>query len=507
MSNSDDLQPGSTETDASGGAGGTPKEGLGRRFLIGTALLGAGNSAVSVFNLAVGILLARLLGPEEFGLFAFVFGINELVGIIAAFSLGNALIQANEESQTLYDTAFAMSLGLGLVIAAAGLALAPVLISHRGPEAGAFIVVLTGSRVFRLIGQVPRAKLERTLRYDIVTRNAVLETSVPNVIALGLAWWGFGAWALVLRDVLVSVLTFVLESISSNYWFRRQLSRGAYDRLMSFAKPMFVARSIDILVERVDRVAVGAFLGNAAAGLLDRGRFLADMGLYVMRPVERASLNLLSRVQDDAYRSSRSYGLVNFFLVRLMFSGAIVLLLAPESTLRLVLGEEWVPAAPALRWLAIHAAIYPIYSMVKVLVIARNEVARIAKISAVQALILIPGTLFAAYYGSAAAVAAVVACTTCVGALLGTAWSRDLATVSVRRLFGVPLASALATAACFLSFASWAGSDVVPWFIEPFLVGVVFVAITFALEGRLIFAEFGYLRAQLSGGAGGPAEE
>ena len=119
MPNSDDLQPGSTETAASGGAGGVPNEGLGRRFLIGTALLGAGNSAVSVFNLAVGILLARLLGPEEFGLFAFVFGINELVGIIAAFSLGNALIQANEESQTLYDTAFAMSLGLGLVIAAA----------------------------------------------------------------------------------------------------------------------------------------------------------------------------------------------------------------------------------------------------------------------------------------------------------------------------------------------------------------------------------------------------
>ena len=361
--------------------------------------------------------------------------------------------------------------------------------------------MLSSSRIFRITAQVPRAKLERTLRYDVVTRNTVLETSVPNIFALGLAWWGFGAWALVLRDAAVSVLTFVLESLSSQYWFRREWSRDAYARLMTFAKPMFVARSIDILVERVDRVAVGAFLGNAAAGLLDRGRFLADMGLYVMRPVERASLNLLSRVQDDAYRSSRSYSLVNFFLVRMTFAGAIVLFLAPESTLRLLLGQEWVAAAPALRWLAVHAAIYPIYSMVKVLVIARNKVGRIARISAVQAVILIPGTLTAAYLGSAADVAAVVALTTCVGALLGTVWSRDLAAVSYRQLFGTPLLCAAVTVALF---AAWRAEGIEPanlWFVEPFAVGGIFVMLIGLLEGRVILAEFRYLRTQFVGGA------
>jgi len=494
VSNLDDEPAGSR------GEGGADPA-LGRRFLIGTFLLGAGNSAVSAFNLVVGILLARLLGPEEFGLFAFVFGINELISIVAGFSLGSALIQAREESQELYDTAFVMSFGLGLVMIAVGFALSPVLLSQRGPEAAAFLIVLSSSRIFRITAQVPRAKLERTLRYDVVTRNTVLETSVPNIFALGLAWWGFGAWALVLRDAAVSVLTFVLESLSSQYWFRREWSRDAYARLMTFAKPMFVARSIDILVERVDRVAVGAFLGNAAAGLLDRGRFLADMGLYVMRPVERASLNLLSRVQDDAYRSSRSYSLVNFFLVRMTFAGAIVLFLAPESTLRLLLGQEWVAAAPALRWLAVHAAIYPIYSMVKVLVIARNKVGRIARISAVQAVILIPGTLTAAYLGSAADVAAVVALTTCVGALLGTVWSRDLAAVSYRQLFGTPLLCAAVTVALF---AAWRAEGIEPanlWFVEPFAVGGIFVMLIGLLEGRVILAEFRYLRTQFVGGA------
>jgi O-antigen/teichoic acid export membrane protein len=482
--------------DENGGAGAV----TGRQFLVGTALLGAGNSLSSAVNLAIGIALARILGPEEFGLFAFVVGINELLGIVGAFSLGSALIQAREESQALYDTAFAMCAGLGFAMIAIGLALAPVLDAHRGPEAATFLIVLVTSSWFRLVAQVPRAKLERTLRYDVMTRNAVVSSSVPNFVALGLAYSGIGAWALVWRDVLVSLLTFALESISSRYRFQRRIGRIEFRQLMDFAKPMFVARGIDILVERVDRVAVGSFLGNAAAGLLDRARFLADIGLYVMRPVERACLNLLSRVQDDHVRSSRAYSLVNFFLVRMMFAGAIVLLLVPEQTLQFVLGDEWTAAAPALRWLAVHAAIYPVYSMVKILAITRNCVGRVARISAVQAVVLIPGTLTAAYLGSFTAVAAVVALTTCLGALLGVMWTRDLVTVSYRSLFTAPLISAAVTACLLFGAIAQGVTAGLPSFVLPLSVGACFVVSLAVLEGRQLLTEFSYLRAQLGAG-------
>ena len=55
-----------------------------------------------------------MLGPEAFGLYAFVFAISGFVSIIGAFSLGLALIQSREESQELYDTALAITVGLGL---------------------------------------------------------------------------------------------------------------------------------------------------------------------------------------------------------------------------------------------------------------------------------------------------------------------------------------------------------------------------------------------------------
>jgi len=474
---------------------------LGRRFLVGTALLGAGNTAVSALNLVVGLLLARLLGPEEFGRFAFVLAITEVLGLFGGFSLGVALIQLREESQRLYDTAFAIYAVLGVAMIAVGVAIAGLLLELRGRDEALFLVVLVGARWFYLTAQVPRAKLERTLRFDAVTRNTVLSSGLPNVAALALAWWGLGAWALVARDVLVSLLAYAFEALASGYRFRGDVGRDAYASLMGFAKPMFFARVVDLLVERVDRLAVGTFLGNASAGLLDRARFLADIGLYVQRPVERASLNLLSRVQDDERRASRSYELATYFLVRLMFAGSIVLVLAPAETLELVLGGEWVGAAPALRWLGLHGAIFPVFAMAKVLVVARNQVARLARITAVQAVILIPGTLGAAYFGDFTQVAAVVAFTTFVGTAVMLVWTRDLAAISYRAVFAAPLFAALATAALLFTGDALGVTRALPALARPFAIAIAFALVLLGSEGGRLGSELRYLRAQLARGA------
>jgi PST family polysaccharide transporter len=367
-----------------------------------------------------------------------------------------------------------------------------------------FLLILTASHALRLLSQVPRAKLERSLRYGRVTTLTMLETTLPNAVALGLAALGWGAWALVVRDLLVSALTLGLETWASGYRFRAAYSRPAARQLMDFARPMFVSRAIEILVMKADKLAVGIFLGNAAIGLLDRARFVADMGVFVMRPVERASLNLFSRVQDDLGRLSRSYGIVNYFLVRSMFAGGCVLLLTPNETIELLFGEEWLGAAPALRWLAVHAALFPIFSMIKVLVIARNQVIRLARISAIQALVLIPGTLLAAWLESFEGVAAVVALTTIAGTGLGIAWSRDLASVSYRQLLGVPVLAGV-LAAVLLGAIEWSAlNDWVPRLARPFVVGAAFVAGVAAMEPRRIRHELGYLRRQF---ALGPADD
>jgi PST family polysaccharide transporter len=444
---------------------------LGRRFLVGSLYLGFGSWASYSFNFATQIVLARLLGPEHFGLYAFVLAINEMLNIIAGFSLSVALIQAREESQTQYDTAFAICAGLGLIGLLVAAALAPLLWVYRSPDAAWFLIVLAFGRVLRLLWQVPQARLERSLRYGAVTAVDMVSSNVGNLVAIGLAWGGIGAWSLVVRDVLIAVAMFTMAMVLSGYRFRGLLDRSAFTRLMTFAKSMFVSRSVDILLERGDRVAVGALMGNAAAGLLDRSRFLADMGLLVVRPVQTLSFNLFSRVQDDSARLTRSFGLVNYFLIRLTLVGAVVLVIFPAETVRLLLGEEWLEAAPLLPWLAFYAALFPVLTLAKVLIIARGRVHRVVRLS---------------------------------GAL---AWHycRDLVETAPLRQMATPALLLVGTVALVETLALLGALATLPWYTLPFLPAVLFAIGVLAVERTTLIRELRYLRAQLSGGASPPS--
>ena len=481
-----------------------PRGDLGRRFLVGSLYLGFGSWVGYSFNFATQILLARLLGPEHFGLYAFVFAINEMLNIIAGFSLSAALIQSREESQSLYDTAFAICAGLGLIGLLAAAALAPLLWIHRSPDAAWFLIVLAFGRVLRLLWQVPQARLERRLRYGAVTAVDMVSGNAANLVAIGLAWFGIGAWSLVLRDTLVAVTMFTLAMILSGYRFRASLERSAFTRLMTFAKSMFVSRSVDILLERGDRVAVGALMGNAAAGLLDRSRFLADMGLLLVRPVQTLSFNLFSRVQDEPARLTRSFGLVNYFLMRLMLVGAVVLVIFPAETVRLLLGDEWLEAAALLPWLALYAALFPLLTLAKVLIIARGQVQRVVRLSSAQALLLLPATLLACLAGSLVGVAGAVGVTTIVA--LGLAWyyCRDLVETVPLRLLATPALLLAGTLAVVETLSGLGALDALPWYALPFLPAALFAAGVLAVERTTLTTELRYLRAQLRGGSSEP---
>ena len=88
---------------------------VGHRFLRGSVALTAGSWFSSFISLGLNLMLARLLGPSAFGVYAFVFAVNEFISIVSAFGIPMAVLQARDESDELYDTAYAMSAALGTI--------------------------------------------------------------------------------------------------------------------------------------------------------------------------------------------------------------------------------------------------------------------------------------------------------------------------------------------------------------------------------------------------------
>jgi PST family polysaccharide transporter len=495
------------EISSAGGSKGGPESprqgGLGKRFLVGSMYLGVSNWLTYALNFATQILIARMLGPEDFGLYAFVRAIYELLSIVGAFSLGAALVQSRDESQRLYDTALAICIGLGLVGLVAAGAIAPLLWMHRAPVAAWFLIVMSLCRILLLASHVPHAKMERALRYGPISAIGMVTGNVPNGVALALAWTGLGAWCLVIRDVLVALLTLVLETAWSGYRFRGKVERRAASSLMRFSRPMFFSRSVLVLLQRIDNLAVGAFFGNAATGLYHQARFLSEAGVLATRPLSQLSFNLYARVREEPPRLARSFEIVNYFLIRVIFAGAVVLLVYPDETLRVLLGDEWLEASPLLRWLGLYAGLLPVFMNLRQLFNGLGEVMRNVRINLLQLLVFAPAVLAACLAGSLNGVAAGLLGSTLLGLSVAWWYSGDLVERRPLRLLATPAAAVAVTVAGFLGAAAWL--EAVPWYLRPLLPPLSFLAIVLAVERTTLIREVGYLMTQLRGARGGSA--
>jgi len=470
---------------------------LGRRFVLGSVYLSGGQVVINAANLAMQLVIARELGPEVFGLYVFCLAITEFLNILGAVSLGFALIQSREASQSDYDTAFFLYLGLGVLGLFLVAGIAPWLAEARSTEAAWLLLVMWSARALRMLAQMPEARLERDLRYGALTGVNLFVGTVPNVVAVALAWWGWGVWSLGIRDVLVSGLLLGVAGLVSGYRFRGRFSRDSYGRLMGFARPMMLSRGLEILIERLDALAVGAFLGNRAAGLYAQGRFLAETGTVATRPVERVSFNLYARVQDDPQRLARSWHVVNYFLLRVMLVGAAALLVFPDEILRLLLGPEWLGAAPILRWLALYAGLFPLLQNARSLLYGLGEVRRMVRVRIYQAAAFAIGVTGAVLAGSATWMAAGLLLTTLLA--LSLAWRETLDLVAPPRtahlVVPVVLFAGVVSTFGVLSALGW--WEALPWFALPFLPPLAYLVALFVVERGRLVAECRYLFARL----------
>lgn len=474
----------------------SPNGGLGARFLKGSFYLGAGNWLAYALNFALSLVLARILGPDAFGFYAFVFAVNELLNVVTGFSVQLAVLQAREESQELYDTALAISAALGgIALVGAGVA-APFLAAARGANAAWFILALGVFRILTLLGQMHWVKLERGLRYGTVAVLHLVSGSLPNVLAVAAAWAGADVWSLLARDGSAAALTLLLGRLASGHRFHREVRRAAAARIMDFARPMFVARGLEIAMVRADRIAVGAWLGDRWLGLYDRSVFVAETGSLALRPVTQLVFNLYARLQDDPRRRARAQELVSFGLVRVSLAGALALAVFPEATIRLLLGPAFVDAAPMLRWLAIYSAVLPLAENLKVLLLARGQPGVHAWIRVAQLAVLTPGIVFAARGGSATGVAAVLAATWILGALLAW-WAVRDAAAGLGRILARPLATAAAAGAAVAGAAAAGLLAGAPFFALPFLPPLAFALLLAPVDRGHLLAELRYLRDQL----------
>jgi PST family polysaccharide transporter len=466
---------------------------LGPGFARGAIYLGAGQWLTFLINLALNLAVARVLGPDAFGPYAIAYALNELLVVLGAVSLNLALLRSREESQSLYDTATAASAALAVVSMAASLGLAAFAARRHSADVAWFVAVLGVGRIASLLVVVPAAKLERSLRYGALAAIGLVSSTVPNLCALGFAAFGLGAWSLVLRDLLLAVIGLGLSAVLSGYRFRFRVERAATRQLTELSMPLLAAQGLDLLLERVDRLALATAFAPRVVGLYHQARFVSMAGIQAARPVFQLSFNLYTRTQGDLGRIARAHQLVNYCLARGAAALAAVWLVFPEEAIRLLLGETWLPASPILRALAIYATLLPLSMNAKGLLLARGEGLATVRVRLAQAVVFLPGVGAAAAAGSVTAVVAAITVATALGLGLANHYNARALDTRLRSALAAPALACAATWAGFALLARVGLAAEIPWPCRPFLPSLAFALLLLLLERRTLIGEIGYL--------------
>jgi O-antigen/teichoic acid export membrane protein len=314
-------------------------------------------------TLVIGIALARILGPEEFGTFAVA--LLALLAVLSFNELGVslAIVRWPGSPREIAPTVATVSTVSSIVLAVVAVAAAPLFCAAMGaPDATNIVRLLSASIVIDGIVATPAALLQREFRAG---RRMVIDQTVAWVGALtsiALAVSGMGAMSLGVGRVAAALVGAVL-------FLRIEPVRLGFDRavarkLLRFGLPLAGSSVVVFAVKFVDQLVVGTVLGPVALGYYVLAFNLSSWPVNVLsQPVRQVSPAAFARLQHNpsALRSAfiSSVGL----LTAVTLPVCLVLTGAAEPIISLVYGASWTPAAMALGWLGLFAGLRILFEL------------------------------------------------------------------------------------------------------------------------------------------------
>ena len=360
----------------------------------GLAWSTASNIVLRVGNLLVGIIMARIIAPEEFGVFAIALTVWSVLGSVAEFGLGADLVRRDDYLRHLPTVAT-----LGAVLSG-GLAVAmyfgaPSIAAAFGSPAATGVVQLMAIPM-ALIGLsvVPAALLQRSMRqgtlFAIDGSSLVVSTTATVVFALV----GLGPAALALGRIAGQSLTVLLQYIAVRRWPVFGWDRTVAREAVSFGLPLAFANVVGWSIISVDNLIVARATSPVELGLYALAFNIASWPMSVAgQSVRVIALPAFSRLETDELRG-RAMVRVSGLIWAVSAVLAVGLAFLAPQVVTVLYGERWAGAAGAVSALAAFGAFRVIFDLAATYLIACGQTRQVLIVQILWLVALVPAMIW-----------------------------------------------------------------------------------------------------------------
>lgn len=288
-------------------------------------------------------IMSRLLTQEDFGYYAAITAITSVFATFSETGIGSAIVQQKDLTKRYIDNAFTISLLFGSFISILLLSLAGVLSRFVADDSMEVpLMLMSGTLLLSCLTSVNNSIMHRKLQFLRLGTINLISLVVTSLVAIGLAYKGFGYYAIITKAVLGSIITYLLSLFLCKTRFGFALDGQTFKRIFSFSGWLMASTLFRNLAHQVDRLLMPRLLSVSALGSYNRPKdFVEQISGKLNGIFDSALFPVLSGIQDDkralnsAFR--RSMYLMNVFALLLtlafMFNSGLLI--------RVFFGEQW----------------------------------------------------------------------------------------------------------------------------------------------------------------------
>lgn len=323
------------------------------------------NISNSGITFLVGLVLARLLTPEEYGIMAMIAIFIAISNSIIDSGFSNALIRKTRIERVDYSTVFYFNLTVSILIYALLYLAAPTIsVFFKEPVLLAVIRIIGWVLIINALAIIPRTQFVRNVDFKTQTKVSLISSISSGVIGIGMALGGMGVWSLVGQQLFRQFLNTLFLWVYSKWHPVWEFSMKSFKELFGFGSKLLLSGLLDTIYKNIYYIVIGRFYTSAQLGQYTRAeQFNMIFSSNLTSVVQRVSYPVLSSIQEEPERLREAYRKVIKITMLITFACMLGLAAVAKPLILILIGEKWLPAVYFLQIICFSGILYPLHAI------------------------------------------------------------------------------------------------------------------------------------------------
>ena len=313
----------------------------------------------------VGIILARLLSPSDYGLVAMVTVFVTISGVIVDSGFSSALIRKKDRTDLDYSTVFDINVGMSVIMASLLCLCAPLIASYfRQPI---ITKILYFDALYIFLGSfisVQGTKLYADLQFKARSTINVINSFAQGIVSIAMAITGCGVWSLIVPKI-ITIFSGAILYWHYQHWFPGyKFSKKSAVEMFAFESKLLISTIINVVYQNLYPIVIGKKFSSSDLGFYSKSSSFSSLPATTFTNViGSVAFPVLSSIQNDKERLANAYRKMLRISAYILFPIMISLAVLARPFVVVLITEKWLPCVIMLQILCFDMMWYPIHAL------------------------------------------------------------------------------------------------------------------------------------------------